>query len=69
MFVCLAVAIIAGMTIFVREPALVLLFIISWMGFLFFRHRVRDDEDSKSRPPSHRPRNGVRQAKVPSQYD
>lgn len=69
MFVCLAVAIIAGLLIFAREPGLVMLCAVGWVGFIFFRHRIRFEQDEKSHAPVHKPRNRTGPTKVPSQYD
>lgn len=69
MFICLVAAIITGIVLLFREPLLVVLFLALWMGFIFFRHRVRNAQDEKGHPPSHRPRQQHRPARLPSKYD
>lgn len=69
MFVCLLVAVASGIALLFEEPGLVMLCAVGWVGFIFFRHRIRFEQDEKGHPTSHRPRHKHPQAKVPSKYD
>ena len=69
MVVCLLVAILAAIMIFIREPGLVLLCARGWVGFAYFRYRIYDAEDTGGHPPVHKPRHRHLPARMPSKHD
>ena len=67
MIVCLLVAILAGVMLFIEEPKTFIIWVGGWLGFLYFRYKMFDDIDSEGKPPQHRPRHKA--AKTPSWND
>lgn len=69
MIVCLLVAILAGITMFFREPIVFILWVGGWLGFMYFRYRMYDKDDSVGHQPVHKPRHRHPPARTPSKYD